>query len=498
MRTIIFAISLFSSLLVVINAQESLEETTTSIPTTQEVLVENIDNTDNEVIPEEDNAGVKTSTSSGEFLPTPTLSSNPVTSLVPSLKKNILDAKSRINATEIEILENESANEISRSRDIFRRRNDNGPVIVRRNSTAAEILLKKVKSSNRYRTYHDPSFKNKKLVRVRPRAKSLQELKSSISPTSQTTTNSTNLVKDSPILTSNVLLLADNQRKFPPQGSQPFDWSKRQSRFKNRFNLLKTTRIATNEPPKVVSTSTEATNPPTVTVLPESDTEESTEVHVVTSVSDEIGVSPTLGISTTSAPAPTTPISITNKSPNSYSFISIGSSKAKENVLELERLFLNEKLKTNEDSDKIKRKVKNFLKDQKPVKVDSSITVISDLYENNDYQGKKGKKPPIHYQAPSDPFNPERVKDFIKEPEVVEKKTEEKAKIRATRQPIAAIKERVAESESDDMSLDDMIIKSVEEALAIRVPKDPMLRHRGDIPELKATSEEVRVSAILL
>ena len=47
------------------------------------------------------------------------------------------------------------------------------------------------------------------------------------------------------------------------------------------------------------------------------------------------------------------------------------------------------------------------------------------------------------------------------------------------------------------MSLDDMIIKSVEEALAIRVPKDPMLRHRGDIPELKATSEEVRESDIL-
>jgi hypothetical protein len=32
------------------------------------------------------------------------------------------------------------------------------------------------------------------------------------------------------------------------------------------------------------------------------------------------------------------------------------------------------------------------------------------------------------------------------------------------------------------MILDDMIIKSIEEALAIRVPNDPMIRHRDITP----------------
>ena len=45
---------------------------------------------------------------------------------------------------------------------------------------------------------------------------------------------------DSPILTSNVLLLGADQKQnvATPQGSQPFDWSKRQ-KFKNRFRLFK-------------------------------------------------------------------------------------------------------------------------------------------------------------------------------------------------------------------------------------------------------------------
>ena len=81
----------------------------------------------------------------------------------------------------------------------------------------------------------------------------------------------------------------------------------------------------------------------------------------MTSLSDEIsGISPTLQTST--APAPTKPISVT-PSPTatgaSYQFISIGTPTAKDNVLELERLFLNENLKPEQDSDKIKRKVTN-------------------------------------------------------------------------------------------------------------------------------------------
>ena len=79
----------------------------------------------------------------------------------------------------------------------------------------------------------------------------------------------------------------------------------------------------------------------------------------MTSLSDEIGVSPTFETST--SPAPTTPISAPTPAPTggSYQFISIGTPAAKENVLELERLFLNEKLRPEPNSDKIKRKVTN-------------------------------------------------------------------------------------------------------------------------------------------
>ena len=43
------------------------------------------------------------------------------------------------------------------------------------------------------------------------------------------------------------------------------------------------------------------------------------------------------------------------------------------------------------------------------------------------------------------------------------------------------------------MILDDMIIKSIEEALAIRVPNDPMIRHRDINPtsHKPVTSNEV-------
>ena len=81
----------------------------------------------------------------------------------------------------------------------------------------------------------------------------------------------------------------------------------------------------------------------------------------MTSLSDEIsGISPTLQTST--APAPTKPISVTptpTTTGGSYQFISMGTPNAKDNVLELERLFLNENLKPEQDSDKIKRKVTN-------------------------------------------------------------------------------------------------------------------------------------------
>ena len=49
------------------------------------------------------------------------------------------------------------------------------------------------------------------------------------------------------------------------------------------------------------------------------------------------------------------------------------------------------------------------------------------------------------------------------------------------------------------MILDDMIIKSVEEALAIRVPNDPMIRHRDTDPNAKkayTASNEVSTSAL--
>ena len=308
----------------------SIEETTTNLPPTTTTIDIDIEeetvekNVEQNVI-QDDNPGVKTSTSSGEFLPTPTLGSNIVTALVPSLKKNILNAKNARNESLEETSENEVKKQPIFKQDIFKRRHDTGPVtIVKRNSTAAEILLKKVKSQNRYRTYHAPTFKSKKLVRVRPRAKTLKELQESgsdVSPTIQTEITSSKApnFNGSPILTSNVLLMND-QSKIAPQGAQPFDWSKRQSRFKNRFKLLKTSRVTT-EPPKA-STENEVTKVPVTTAAPVTEVEESTEVHVVTSISDEIGVSPTLGTSTT--PKPTSPItnkksSITNKSPGSYS-----------------------------------------------------------------------------------------------------------------------------------------------------------------------------------
>ena len=215
---------------------------TTSIPTTEEVL-------------QDDNAGIKTSTSAALL---PTINSNIVTDLLPSLKKNILAAKNSQN----------SENNVDKSRGgIFKNRRrvhssenykeksaskatPNTAVV--RNSTAAEILLKKLQSTQRIRTYHDPGFKSRKVVR-RPRVKTLEELRSesnaankAVNAIQNNNKNSSrsNLLEDSPILTSNVLLLADQKQnhkaasRVAPQGSQHFEWSKRQ-KFKNRFRLFK-------------------------------------------------------------------------------------------------------------------------------------------------------------------------------------------------------------------------------------------------------------------
>lgn len=147
--------------------------------------------------------------------------------------------------------------------------------------------------------------------------------------------------ENSAILTSNVLLMDHDQ------GSQHFDWSRRKSTVKenrNRFRMFKNQETTTN---KEDLTSLEPTTEPVF---------DSTEVHVVTSQSDEIHVD-----------VETTPAS-------SYQYVSIGTPIPSENILELERLFLNENLKP-EGGDPEKKKRKVVMDDPKPVMVDSSIIV---------------------------------------------------------------------------------------------------------------------------
>ena len=130
--------------------------TTTSIPTTQEVI-------------QDDNAGAPKTSTTAEFLPTPTINSNIVTDLIPSLRKNILAAKNQKSEN--------NRNSIfgkNRLREKTKPKTNNAVV---RNSTAAEILLKKLQNQHRIRTYHDPGFKSRKVVR-RPRVKTLEELRS--------------------------------------------------------------------------------------------------------------------------------------------------------------------------------------------------------------------------------------------------------------------------------------------------------------------------------
>ncbi len=379
-------------------------------------------------------------------LPTPTLSSNVVQDLVPSLKKNIMNAKSieseeqsgqflliQALKTPLTIL-NFSDNS---SEALYKRRPD--PV---RNSTAAEILLRKLQNTHRVRTYHDPGFKsNKKIVRVRPRVKSFEELKSKAE-------NGTVGFASSPILASNAILMDQNHqdKSFAPQGAQPFDWSQRKG-LKNRFRLFKTPEA--KEATEATSTSSEL--PPT----------SSTEVNVVTSHSDEIREH-------------------NPKKKSSYSFVSIGTQDAKDNVLELERLFLNEKLQSSdqEEREKIKRKVTGFFLDKKePVQVDSSITVVSDLYENNPpitQQFKPSTKPPTKYKAPAEPFEL---------PDLAADKNDQ---------------EDQEDSEKSGMNLDDMIISAIEGALNVQVPDDETLRHRDQDQNHQSSNPLVRFAKLPL
>ena len=89
--------------------------------------------------------------------------------MIPSLKKNILAAKNQKSDS--------SRNSIfgkNRLREKAKTVKNNAVV---RNSTAAEILLKKLQNQQRVRTYHDPGYKSRKVVR-RPRVKTLEELRS--------------------------------------------------------------------------------------------------------------------------------------------------------------------------------------------------------------------------------------------------------------------------------------------------------------------------------
>ena len=134
----------------------------------------------------------------------------------------------------------------------------------------------------------------------------------------------------------------------------------------------------------------------------------------------------------------------------------------------------------------------SFQNKPKPTQVDSTIQVVSDLYENNNVY-EPSTKPPTNYKAPSLPFKlpvqindalePERVKDFIEDDAI---NTEDDEYEYVDHGVITD--DRVStteETNGQEMILDDMIIKSVEEALAIRVPNDPMIRHRDTDPNAK-------------
>ena len=196
---------------------------------------------------------------------------------------------------------------------------------------------------------------------------------------------------------------------------------------------------------------------------------------MVTSINQEINhVDSSVEVTTTIAPPEDSSNSYSTTPAGSYQYISYGTPKA-ENVLELEKLFLNEKLNVAQDPNKRKRKVNSVPKFlDKPVKVDSTITVVSDLYEKNKPKIKNTRvfvpstPPPTSYKAPTQPFSVEEASeeydDDVEYVEVVSKENEYDDGA-----PV--------ELKSHD-DLDDMIIESVEKALNIKVPNDAQLRHR--------------------
>ena len=206
------------------------------------------------------------------------------------------------------------------------------------------------------------------------------------------------------------------------------------------------------------------------------DLNQSTEVHVVTSINQEINVDSSVEVTTTTA-SPEDSNTYSTTPAGSYQYISYGTPKA-ENVLELEKLFLNEKLNVAQDPNKRKRKVNSVPKFlEKPVKVDSTITVVSDLYEKNKPKIKNTRvyvpstPPPTSYKAPTQPFSEEASEEYDDEVEYVEVVSKENEYDDG-----APVELKSSSSHHDD--LDDMIIDSVEKALNIKVPNDPQLRHR--------------------
>ena len=152
--------------------------------------------------------------------------------------------------------------------------------------------------------------------------------------------------------------------------------------------------------------------------------------------------------------------------------------------MELEKLFLNEKLQLSSDPVKKKRKVPGsgivskpgFL--DRPVRVDSSITVVSDLYEKNNSKSRTPKvkslpsiflpstPPPASYVAPTQPYFQT---DFDEEFVILNSDSEKFRK-------------------SAKVDLDDLIVENVEKILRIKVPNDSQLRHRGVSKSTKMVS----------
>lgn len=97
---------------------------------------------------------------------TPKISGNVVTNLVPSLMKNMKEA-SEASSEGLEEVTDEEKQEIDaviKTRDMFKKRNTKKANNLFRssavkNSTAAEILLKKVQEGHNRKTYHDPGYR---------------------------------------------------------------------------------------------------------------------------------------------------------------------------------------------------------------------------------------------------------------------------------------------------------------------------------------------------